>query len=73
MSRLSPIETSEELRQHLFDLPGDTAVEIDEGIAITATTVLELCRSLWRGSVALIVYHDAERVKAVAAYLNQLE
>jgi len=44
MSRLSPIETIDELRQHLFDLPSDTAVEVDEGIAITATTVLELYR-----------------------------
>src|SRR6516164_2205355 len=61
MSRLSPIETIEELRQHLFDLSGDIAVEIDEGIAITATTVLELYRSPWRGSVALVVHHDAER------------
>jgi hypothetical protein len=59
--RLSPIETSEELRQHLFDLPGDTAVEIDEGVAITATTILELYRSPWRGSVALVVHYDAER------------
>ena len=61
MSRLSPIETIEELRQHLFDLPGDIAVEIDEGVAITATTVLELYCSPWRGSVALVVQHDAER------------
>jgi hypothetical protein len=60
MSRLSPIETIEELRQHLFDLPCDTAVEIEAGIAITATTVVELYRSTWRGPVALVIHHDAE-------------
>jgi hypothetical protein len=61
MSRLSPIETIEELRQHLFDLPGDIAVEIDEGITITPTTVLELYLSPWRGPLALVVHHNAER------------
>ena len=60
MSRLSPIETIEELRQHLFDLPSDTAVEIEAGIAITATTVVELYRSTWQGPVALVIRHDAE-------------
>ncbi len=44
MSRLGPIETIEELRQLLFDLPGETAVEIEADIAITATTALELYR-----------------------------
>jgi hypothetical protein len=61
MSRVSPIGTIKELKQHLFDLPGDTAVEIEKGIAITAMTVLELYRSPWRGPVALVVHHDAER------------
>jgi hypothetical protein len=61
MSRLSPIETIEDLQQHLFDLPADTAVEIDEGVAITARTVMELYRSPWRGLVALVFLHDAER------------
>ena len=59
MSRLSPIETIEDLQQHLFDLPADTEVEIDEGVAITATTLVELYRSPWRGSG--VYYHDAER------------
>ena len=59
MSRLSTIETIEDLQQHLFDLPADTAVEIDEGVAITATTVMELYHSPWRGSG--VYYHDAER------------
>jgi hypothetical protein len=33
MSRLGPIETTEELRQLLFEVPGDTAVEIEADIA----------------------------------------
>ena len=42
MSRLSPIVTVEELHQLLFDLPGDTAVEVEAGMDIMATTVVEL-------------------------------
>lgn len=60
MSRLSPIMTVEELHQLLFDLPGDTAVEVEARIDITATTVMELYRSPWQGPVALIIHHDAE-------------
>ena len=50
MSRLSPIETIEEL----------TAVEGEAGIAITARTVVELYRSTWQGPVALVIRHDTE-------------
>jgi len=60
MSRLSPIKTIEELRQHLFDLPSDTTVEIEAGVAITASTVIELYRSTWQGPVALVIHYDAE-------------
>ncbi len=60
MSRVGPIETIEELRQLLFDLPGETAVEIEADIAITATTALELYRSPWQGPVALVIYHDPD-------------
>ena len=60
MSRLGPIETIAELRQHLFDLPSDTAVEIEAGIAITAATVVELYRSTWQGPLALVIHHDDE-------------
>ena len=49
MSRFSPIETIEELRQLLFDLPDDIAVEINADISITATNVVELYRSPWQG------------------------
>ena len=59
MSRLSPIKTIEELRQHLFD-PSDTTVEIEAGVAITASTVVELYRSTWQGPVALVIHYDAE-------------
>ena len=41
MARISPIETIGELRQLLFDLPDDTAVEINADISITATNVVE--------------------------------
>ena len=37
MSRLSPIVTVEELHQLLFDLPGDTAVEVEAGMDIMAS------------------------------------
>ena len=60
MSRLSPIKTIEELRQHLFDLPSDTTVEIGAGVAITASTVVELYRSTWQGPVALVINYHAE-------------
>ena len=68
MSRLSPIETIDELRHHLFDLPSDTAVEVDEGIAITATTVLELYHSPWQGPVALVIHHDPGRSREAEAH-----
>ena len=71
MSRLSPIETIEELRQHLFDLPSDTAVEVDEGIAITATTVLELYRSPWQGPVAIVIHHDPGRQRISLVRVEQ--
>jgi hypothetical protein len=71
MSRFSPIETFDELRQHLFDLPSDTAVEIDEGIAITATTVLELYRSPWQGPVALVIHHDPGRQRTSLVRVEQ--
>ena len=58
MSRLSPVMTIEELRMLLFDLPGHTAVEIEAGISITATTAWELYRSPWQGPVALVIQHD---------------
>ena len=61
MARISPIETIEELRQLLFDLPGDTAVEINADISITATNVVELYRSSWQGPVALVIHHDPDR------------
>ena len=61
MSRLGPIETIEELRQLLFDVPGDTAVEIEVGIAIIATTALELYRATWQGPVAVVFDHDPDR------------
>ena len=61
MARISPIETIEELRQLLFDLPGDTAVEINADISITATNVVELYRSSWQGPVALVIHHDRDR------------
>jgi hypothetical protein len=61
MSRISPIETIEELRQLLFDLPGDTAVEINADISITATNVVELYRSPWQGPIALVIHHDPGR------------
>jgi hypothetical protein len=35
MSRLSPIMTVEELHRLLFDLPGDTAVEVEAEMDIT--------------------------------------
>jgi len=60
MSRLGPVETIAELRQLLFDLPGDTAVEIEAGIAITATTALEFYHSPWQGPVALVINHDPD-------------
>ena len=60
MSRLSPIKTIEELRQHLFDLPSDTTVEIEAGVAITAATVIELYRSPWQGPVALVIHYAPE-------------
>ena len=50
MSRISPIETIGELRQLLFDLPDDTAVEINADISITAANVVELYRSPWQGA-----------------------
>ncbi len=71
MSRLSPIETIEELRQHVFDLSSDTAVQIDEGIAITATTVLELYRSPWQGPVALVIHHDPGRQRTSLVRVEQ--
>jgi hypothetical protein len=37
ISLVGTIETIEELRQLLFDVPGDTGVEIATDIAITAT------------------------------------
>ncbi len=58
MRRLTPIETLQELRQLLFDLPGDTAVEIEAEIAIVATTALELYYSPWQGPVALVINYD---------------
>jgi hypothetical protein len=61
MSRISPIETIEELRQFLFDLPGDTAVEINADISITAANVVELYRSPWQGPIALVIHHDPGR------------
>ena len=61
MSRLSPIVTVEELHQLLFDLPGDTAVEVEAGMDITATTVVELYYSPWQGPVTLVIYHDADK------------
>ena len=71
MSRLSPIETIDELRQHLFDLPSDTAVEVDESIAITATTVLELYHSPWQGPVALVIHHDPGRQRTGLVRVEQ--
>jgi hypothetical protein len=61
MSRISPIGTIEELRQLLFDLPGDTVVKIDADISITATNVAELYRSPWQGPIALVIHHDPDR------------
>ena len=61
MSRLSPIMTVEELHQLLFDLPGETAVEVEAGIDITATTVMELYHSPWQGPLTLVVLHDADK------------
>ena len=52
VSRISPIETIEELRQLLFDSPDDIAVEINADISITATNVVELYRSPWQGPIA---------------------
>jgi hypothetical protein len=60
MSRLSPIMTMEELHQLLFDLPGDTAVEVEAGINITATTVVDLYHSPWQGPLTLVVLHDVD-------------
>jgi hypothetical protein len=60
MSRLSPIMTVEELHQLLFDLPGDTAVEVEAGIDITATTVVDLYHSPWQGPLTLVVLHDVD-------------
>ena len=61
VSRISPIETIEELRQLLFDLPDDIAVEINADISITATNVVELYRSPWQGPIALVIHHDPNR------------
>jgi hypothetical protein len=61
MTRLSPVVTLEELRMLLFDLPGDTAVEIEAGISITATTAWELYQSPWQGPLGLVVHHDPDR------------
>ena len=60
MSRLSPIMTVEELHQLLIDLPGDTAVEVEAGIDITATTVVDLYHSPWQGPLTLVVLHDVD-------------
>ncbi len=60
MSRLSPITTVKELHQLLFDLPGETAVEVDADVDITATTVVELYHSPWKQPLALVVLHDAD-------------
>ena len=42
-------------------LPGDTAVEINADISITATNVVELYRSPWQGPIALVIHHDPNR------------
>ena len=60
VSRISPIETIEELRQLLFDLPDDIAVEINADISITATNIVELYRSPWQGPIALVIHHDPD-------------
>ena len=58
MSRLSPIMTVEELHRLLFDLPGDTAVEVEAEMDITGDHGGLLFP--WRGPVTLVIHHDAD-------------
>ena len=71
MSRLSPIETIEQLRQHLFDLPGDTAVEIERRHRNHGDDGVGALPLPWQGPVALVIHHDPGRQRTGLVRVEQ--